>query len=732
MPGTTDRVVLDLDVFPGLIGDLVAARDLLWRTARAVTDVLERVRLPADPAGRLRLLGNWADGEAGMLRRRLALAESADGADLAGPKAGTRRTVTLSGPPDAYRTAPAAAAAGAALAFGLADPGTSREDLDGALTALRVHADDPDFVRGFFEVLGPAGLAGLLYLVEGLPAGPGDRRHQHAGTGRGRTDQARTGRRDIPVPTAAAEVTLGRALACYSRVCPLDERWLGRFNTRGRDDAAETGLLGPLLPHGRFAAGLLRLLGDGLFAGNRLGPPGHPAGLGRTPGRPGGHPAVHDVGLFAPGAAAGGLPPARYAVALLHAIADDPRLAVSFGVSHVEQIVHRSRVGTLGPPFDPGEPVQVERARAELIARAGGGAARRADPTAAATFVARLALAVHQGPPVHVSPALAAAFGQLLHAYRDDLYGSVMSLVPETAALRDPSGRGVVPTWPATGGPWSAANRADPAAAIPAELWAALLRESLCGGTSAATLAVDAVTVADRLERAVAAATRGYARGGARAYPASPRALGHFQQAQVQSFFTGALIEAVDALGRDRAAAEQTRRQQIGLVITVLGEVAKSIDFTSVTRTVTNVSVNVTVEVLAARARAALAGTAASETRTPPGVAELRAAVTRVPGWQAAYRASVADLWARRGSDPIQPVDVTDAAGRTRRFTGDPYRDGFITSAASDFFDATGMPLDPRRMTAAQRAAYVGWLASPAVVANNDRVPVAGIQRLPG
>jgi hypothetical protein len=298
-----------------------------------------------------------------------------------------------------------------------------------------------------------------------------------------------------------------------------------------------------------------------------------------------------------------------------------------------------------------------------------------------------------------------AAFGQVLHTWRDDMYASVISLLPP--------------------GPADPANPADPSAAgagpAPGQ-WAAVLRESLRGGVSAPLLAADAVTFGERLEQAVWSRTRGYNAGDVGHYPASPRALAHLQVAQVTAFFGAALLGAADTVLRDHDRKLIEHRRRANVVIDLLSEVAKSLDFTSPVQVLSRIAVGLTVEVIEAKARQAVHNL---PTGAPRAVLDdLSAGLRIAPDWQTAYRSSAHDVWARRRDDPIRPVRVQRDGGGTRLYTGDPRTDGFITGPRDDFLGPSGEPLAPEEMSGPQRAAYVAWLASPALVANNDRVPV--------
>jgi hypothetical protein len=807
MPGPRDRVVIDPDRLRVVVGLLHTLRDLLFRWRRSLTALSVPLGEPAGVTRVLRRSADWADTEAGALARRVALAEAADDAgaatadgDQRGAGTGTRAAghrLVLVGRPDPYRDAAAARTAGVELAGRLAGAFAGR--VPDAATAgdvavlLRAAALDPDVVSGFFDALGPGRLAGLLHRLADLAAEPDRRR-----------------RATTAAPWGTLTAALGAALATHSRTGALDDRWLGRFNILRRDNAAETSLLAPLLAAGRFDPALLGRLGAALFeetelrgGGHRAGPvpiPAAGADVGPAPDRGAASAArdsdgsdggdgsdgpdgadggaahgvdgvddprdvreVRDVGLFGLANPDGRLSRPGYAVALLRAIADEPRLAASFATDHVVTMIRGSQLAVRLPGV--GVDAQTMRAWAYLISRAGGAAARRADPRAAATFVARLAFTVHRDVPPPVPPAIRAAFGDVLHVWRDEMYASVVDLLPAAAALRarpdaagpgpvqpphgDPAGAegldtpagldgrvprgglGLVDEWPPDG-PWStgAPGPAD-AARIPAELWAALLREALAGGAGAGELALDAVTVAADREQAEWSRTRGYRIDPAVAYPASPRALGHLRLSALRSFFTATLADAADGLAdaATRQASEDARRA--ALVIELLADVAKAIDVGDGARTAANIVVGVTVDSLAAAARQATRAVPAPATLAR--IAGLRAYATVFPGWQDAYRSSAVAVWTRRDDDPIAPVEVTDATGRRRRYTGDPRTDGFVTGPATDFLDRTGVPIDPALMTAAQRAAYVDWLASPAIVANNDNIPTsAGMQSQAG
>jgi len=761
MPGPSERVVLDTALARTLADRLRDLRDLLGRWARAVVALLGPLGWPADPTAALRAGAGWADGSAAALTRRISLAEAAD--ETASPPsapgisgtaegfktAGRLLVVTLR--PDPFRgDADAARAAGARLGTALVGaalaPTADLATLTAIAARLRAAAHDPDLLVGVVTAVGPSRLAAILRLAERVSGGGFTVTATAAGYQVGPARGGDRGRPDAPgrwLPAAVAgelTATLGAALAAFSRSGRLTAGWLGRFNARGTPGEAETTLLGPLLAAGRFSPATLRLLGDALFTsidlrGDRFGT--RAGTLTNSAGRGAGTPAMRDIGWY--GGDRGGRRRAAYGAAVLRAIADEPALAARFAGDHVETILAGSRLSAL--PLATGVPAPVSDAWQYLVSRAGGRDARRADPAGAATFMARLGFAVFRYQAEHTDPrrrtdtswplpaGLRAVFADLLHVWRAEQYASAASLLPAAEALRDPSGDGLVASWPGeaagdrAAGPW-ATHLAGPAdgTRIPSRVWAALLGEALAaGGPAAEILASDAAGQAASLEQAGWLSTRGY-RGDSRvAYPASPRALVHLQQAAMVAFFLTTLGDTVTrlALRAELAAGEEARRAT--MAIDQLAAVAKAIKVNDVLGSLYGIAQGVVVTGVAD----------AAKPDGGPSPATL-AAVTRVadtaavpPGWQDAYRTSATAVWLRRADDPIAPVDVVDATGTRRTYTGDPRADGFITGPADDFLDTAACPLPPERMSPAQRSAYLRWLASPAIVANNDNIPAA-------
>ncbi|OHV40662.1 hypothetical protein [Pseudofrankia sp. EUN1h] len=801
MPGPRERVVLDTALTGALIERLKALRDALWRYARAVAALLAPLGRPGDPAAALRHGAAWADGSRRMLTRRLALVQAADEARGAEPPGGLAggvggaggvgapgdvgggARIALTLPPDPFGgDGDAARAAGALLGTELVGaalrPFPDVATIARAAARLNAAANDPDLVAGFVGTVGPDRLAAVLHLAEGVHGGGyvieatarGSR--VHASHGGPRTVLDAPGRR-LPAETAGAlTAALGATLATFSRAGGLTAGWLGRFNARGEPGAAETTLLGPLLRHGRFAPASLRLLGDALFAGTDVR--GGRYRVRSAPLTGPGSGGARDVSLFGGGPADAR---AGYAAALLRAIAAEPALAARFATDHVETVLAGSRLAALPPPVRAGVPEQVASAWAYLVGRAGGSEARRADPAGAATFVARLAFAVHQHRAAHLDQArhrdtswplpagLRVAIGETLGVWREEMYNSATGLLPAADALRDTAGAALVTDWPAApassparasgpapasshaassgaaggaapgeggasaggasaGGPWST-HLAGPAdgARIPAELWADLLGEALAaGGPPARALATDAALVARQWEQAQWAATRGYRSDGRTAYPASPRTLGQLRQSALFAFFNATLARTADQLTLRAELGAQDEARATAKLIDELAAIARAVKPTDPVGTLSGLAVSV--PVAAASADLKPFGPAVLSPDALAAIDSARAAAAALPGWQAAYVASATEVWLRRADDPIIPVEVTDAAGRRRRFTGDPRGDGFITGPLDDFLDAADRPLAPERMSPAGRAAYLRWLASPALVANNDRVPV--------
>ncbi|MBL7490767.1 hypothetical protein I6A60_21100 [Frankia sp. AgB1.9] len=765
MPGPSERVVLDQGLARVLAQRLRDLRDLLGRWARAVVALLGPLGWPADPVVALHAGAGWADTSAARLTRRLAQAQAADASLGAAPTGGAGGTAAQSGGggrlvvtlrPDPFGgDGLAARDAGARLGLELVGaalaPAADLTTLAGVVAQLRTSAHDPDFAAGLVGAVGPARLAVVLRLAEHVGSGgfvvteTADGYRVRPARGGDRT------RADAPgrwLPTALAgdlTATLGSALATFSRSGLLTAVWLSRFNARDVRGQAETTLLGPLLAAGRFAPATLRLLGDALFATTDVSGDRYRTRDGLLTGAgarvSGSSPVTRDIGLL--GADPAGRRRATYAAALLRAIADEPTLVARFATDHVEAIVAGARVSALPAPIRPGVPAPVASAWEYLVSRAGGIGARQADPAGAATFVARLGFTIYHYQVTHADPrlrrdsswplptGLRAAIGDLLHVWRAELYASAVGLLPAGDALRGPSGRGLVAVWPAAaagraagggaGGPWSA-RLAGPAdgARIPAELWAALLGEALAaGGPTATALGSDALRQAADLGQAGWAATRGYRGDGQVAYPASPRALVHLQQAAMVSFFLTALADTAAGLTLRAELTADDAARRTTLAIDQLAATARAVKVDDLVATLYGVTVGVTVAAAADAAKPD--GRPGSEALST--IAGVAAAAAVRPGWQEAYRASATAVWLRRGDDPILPVEVTDAAGVRRTFTGDPRLDGFITGPADAFLDADGRPLPPERMSPAARSAYLRWLASPAIVANNDDLP---------
>jgi hypothetical protein len=391
---------------------------------------------------------------------------------------------------------------------------------------------------------------------------------------------------------------------------------------------------------------------------------------------------------------------AAYEVTLLDAIAAEPALVARFAARHVDAVVGAAAVAALPLPVPAGLTEAAGPAWSRLFAAAGSPAVRAADPRGSADFVTGLARAVDAAGEPGLPPRLRAAFVPALHTYRNEIYDAVTAVVPGVIAPADAAGgiRGV-----------------------PITAWQALLRECLRGGALAGLLAQDAAAFGIGLDEREARRTRGWnsAPGG---YPASPRALGYLRAARAQAFFAEALGDAADAVVREHAAAGAAHRRRQAMILDLLGTVAMSIDPADPVGTFVRMGVGVTVDEIDAMVRERYRDVSTTGPRSV--LARLREAAGSRPRWAGAYEASARLLWLRRGSDPLRPVTVTGADGRRRVYTGDPSADGFVTGPATDFLDAAGSPLPAASMTPAQRGAYLAWLESPALVANNDRLPV--------
>ncbi|MCM3925795.1 hypothetical protein ND748_29495, partial [Frankia sp. AiPs1] len=223
-----------------------------------------------------------------------------------------------------------------------------------ALSALDTRGGDPDFIAGFYDALGPAGLAHLLAGVAGRSRGPMVNRP---------APPSEVNRRE-------ADGILGRTFAAYSRSRTFDDSWLGRFNTRGRHDRADTVLLTPLLAAGRIDGALLDRLGRLAF-----GPGSGPAAAGPAVSEPAApEPRASAAGSRPTGATSPAGPAARrapatgqvagglrnatadrdYRVALLTAISGEPRLAARFATRYVEAVLAGAALAELDLPVAAG------------------------------------------------------------------------------------------------------------------------------------------------------------------------------------------------------------------------------------------------------------------------------------------------------------------------------------------------------------------------------------------
>ncbi|MCK9895465.1 hypothetical protein [Frankia sp. AgB32] len=729
-PGGPHRVLIDPVRLRGLVGAVRAVAQALRAGARTLIEAISPAGGSTAPGEQLVRLGAAFDAEATHLARRLAAAERADvplppargpavvtaevvgfryvplaaaaatvaGAPVVAERDGARpgagwsagrdaAVLLVGGAPVAARTSPAAPTAGRRLGAPGGTAGRAAPAPQEALRLLATHGEDPGFAAGFYDTLGPTGLARLIAGIAGQPVG-----HRPAPS--------------LGVDRRAAEAVLGRSFAAYSRIRPLDEEWLGRLNTRGRRGTADTVLLTPLLAAGRVSVALLDRLARLAFGAATGAPAPGPAdhsGAGAVGRRP-------TALATAPSGAAART---AYEVALLDAIRAEPTLVCAVAARHVREVLTVAEIGALGLPVAVRLADATQDAWCRLVAAAGEPAARAADPRGSADFAARLARAVDAAGGAGLPPQLRAAFVPVLHTYRDEIYDAATAIAPGRTDPADP---------------------ADGLREVPVGAWRSLLRECLRGGALAGLLARDAAAYGVDLERQQADRTRGWnsAPGG---YPASPRTLSYLRAARAQVFLAGALVDAADAVVREHAEQGAAFRRRQGLILDLLGTVATAIDLADPAGTFARLGVGVTVDGIDTLVRTRYRDVSATGAREV--LTALREASRGLPQWAAGYETSARLLWARRGTDPLRPVAVIENDGRRRVYSGDPRADGFITGPATDFLDAAGSPRAASTLTPTQRGAYLAWLASPGLVANNDRLTilaalaVAGETRVP-
>ncbi|MDQ1653005.1 MAG: hypothetical protein QOI35_2205 [Cryptosporangiaceae bacterium] len=648
-----------------------AANDRIQSAGKTLADAaaglksdLERAGIPTDGVRRVAEIGSWVHDQLPMLRRRQNLAEamSAQAGHVAN---GAIQGVVIPGVPDSFLSGSDANRKGQQLADRLMSELMDHEKLPpDLLSELQANSTDPDYMKGFYDKLGPDRLCIASQLV-----------------------MASDYYRDHGSEADAISAALGTGLATYSRTTPLDDAWMNRiafpkdmpgggqfqpevlaFVLRGSSGAA-------------FDPVFLRALGKKAFSMN-IGPMQHRPTVGSWQG----DAYTQFTKTISENALASGW---------------------VFG-DNLGKIQDASKTYAGIPP-------ERQRALANLI-QAATITVRGVDPGLAQQNVAQLMFALKaddaaakpkdgEDPPpeLHAYDSITKVYGEIAHTYFDDIAYSVTSLTPSKLALAGPDGKSMKDF-----DELAFRNGGEPERAgleVPPDLWTALMQEGMRDPTEAMKLAADFQGYDKRVKSEIYD------------LPADQAGIASFEAGVMRTFYQQNFATVAKSFGDGIEKwvkdTNEARMQLIEAGFTLVGAAAapeeagkQAIDFAK--ETLTDLSKDL------------LKGIIAVDENDVP--ASMKDQVDRFSqsewdtSWQSIYAEDgrdAAERFLAGQPDAIPPVSGPDK----KQITADPHQ--FINGdPARNFLSDDGKSIrEISDMSPAQAAAFSEWLRNPAVVA---------------
>jgi hypothetical protein len=641
---------------------LESGADTLRREAGAVRSDCEWWGIATGDLREILAIASWAEDQLPGLRRRQQLAAAMDARD--GHIEGGLVPV-----PDTFLDAAAAGALGKQLAQQAAKELKEDGQLsDQTLAALEANGWDPAFAAGFYDSLGPTGLARLSLSLHN-------------------SDFYQRRPEDMKKVLAA----LGTGLATYSRDHKLDDAWLDKFaGDPGGDPRARAyrpDLLAPLLASvngNSFDKDFLQAVGNRML-----------------------HPKSGDSREWMNGWDQNPNPYAKdHYTQIYKAISQNPLASGEFYRDNFDEIQKMVRTPN-GMSLDSilGKPDGHRgQAIADLVL-AGTVGVRAYNEPLAELNTAHLLLDVYQHRGEHAYPQMDAVYGKVAHQYFTDLAYSVTNPVPTGMALVDPRTGDVVGDWNGADF-WARSDVGRKGIEVPRELWDAFLHEGMRDPGQAAALGLD-----------FAAYVRGNVREVSRQNPSDELATRflNLENGRMQGFYLHAFQQTTEGLHDDVKQWVDDYNSATDALIDTGFELAPGL-VTAPEATLADLGKSLGTDIL----KGVLKDWMHVDEGDAP--AELRDRLAKVDAsqydtsWQAnwqQYGEEAYEAW-RDNAKPIQPVTIV-VNGQSHTYTGDP--SAYIDSPSHSFIGADGHILDVGEMTPEQSAAYARWLQNPAVVA---------------
>lgn len=610
-------------------------------------------------------IGSWATDQLPMLRRRQQLAHAMDAKD------GHIDGGLVHNVPDDFLSAGAASAKGKQLA----DQVKKELEEDGRLSpetleALQENGWDPAFAGGFYDKLGPTGLARVTLSISSDPYSDPPFYY-----------------RDNPGEAKKVLAALGNTLATYSRDHKLDDAWLDKFAMDPGDDSRlgtyRPDVLAPLLAAangGAFDKDFLQAVGD------RMLHPKNPSELEFMRGDDGSD-SLFDQSHY---------------TQVWRAISQNPLASGEFYRDHFDDIqeIARSSGDAWGDPNS-----KSGQAIADLVLAATVGVRGENEPLAELN-TAHLLFDVYQHKGEHAYPEMEATYGKIVHNYFTDLAYSVTSPVPEGMALVDPKTGDVVTEWDGVDF-WARSDVGRRGIEVPSELWDAMLQEGMRDPQQAAALGLDFSAYVENNVEAVSHRKPSDDLG--------TRFL-NVQNGRMQGFYLHAFQQTTEGLQGDIDQWVEDYNNGVDTLIDKGFELAPGL-VTAPEVTLVDLGKDLGTNIL----KGVLQDWAHVDAGDAPE--EMRDRLERVhaseydTSWQGnwqSYGDQALDAW-KDGDKPIDPVTVVDN-GRSHTYTGDPK--DYIDVPDHSFLTSDGKHIkEVGDMTPEQAAAYARWLQDPAVVA---------------
>lgn len=667
---------IDPKALPQTIGSISTDVEKLRNRGGWIKSQFVRFGIDTQPLTDLLAIAQWADDQVPMLRRRQHLAIAADQ-----PYPGFTGMVSI----DESKVGQAAEAAKQGKTLG----DTAKKSLEDGdaispevFAALEQHADDADYIKAFYDTLGPTYLA---WQSSSMSDHMNDYYKTHP-------DELEKNRK-----------LLARTLGVYTQVAFEGQdlktrtaswnKWFDALALDPKYQGYRPDLLMPLLDGGTYDKDFLVALGDRTFAAKQ-----------RT----------NENQFMGPGGMGAGAWSKDHYAQLFEALAKNPDVSATWfdhNYDDVQKMLYPAGPWRLDEP----------QSRADAffkVATAATVTERDSDPALAEKNTARLLNDnyLHMKNPDnanwHPIKGTQQLYAAIITSYWKDLEYSVTSPTGNILWGEDTTAKGEEKLKNATA--WDpkaflgGQDGSRPGLEAAPKLWQAMMVESARDPKAAGTLSALFQAYDVKMNQTLVDTRTDNLHG--ESYTATKKGL--MQQFYVQSF-----KETTTQLEGDLDKwVEDTNAFREGLIdnaVTIAGGAAGGAGLAGAKDSAMGIAVDFGTEMLTSWIKQGVHVNAKDAPK------DLKDGFTKVDAakadfsWRTDYRNMAAQLLAD-GYDPAK-FDTVTVQGTNRSYNGDPKK--YITGPAADFLDAKGNVLPEDKMSPEQRTAYGNWLEDPSVAA---------------